>query len=405
MSPLDDDRPAWIPVQAPRTIPPTEPPPAAPPPPTSVPDEPREGEGVLRPRQAPAETAPLNAADWKQIRADEARQAAEESRRLEEMLAEETALIHLPAFLTHPLVLAGLLGVMALVGLFVFAQVTSTLAGLATLPEWVRYPGYAGLAILTLLVLFAAFRLLGFYFSLRPNRPVPVKTLQQLAQRTRLRWLVQEKAAEAREHLAGYMRLYPFTSDKERKALGFLGLTAEHFTQMETARQQLLDANLFASSDTWFNDFRERFQKPLDEVAEGRIVYYARRVAFFTAASPNALVDTLLTGYCSFMLLADLCRIYNLRSSRLGTAILLTHVFFNAYMAGQLNELENVTSTGIEGLVTESGLRLGSMAADATLAKIAGKLGSRMASGVLNYFLLQRLGKYAVRLLRPVAVG
>ena len=53
--------------------------------------------------------------------------------------------------------------------------------------------------------------------------------------------------------------------------------------QLEKAREELLDPNLFAASAGWFADFRARFQAPLDAAAEQRIGYFARRVAVMTA--------------------------------------------------------------------------------------------------------------------------
>jgi uncharacterized membrane protein YcjF (UPF0283 family) len=351
------------------------------------------------------QAAALTAEDWKRIQTEEVRQAEEDLRRLEEQLEEESAVLRLPAFLAHPLVWAALVGITGLLGLFVFSHVCSTLASLATLPDLLRYAGYAGLALLTLAVLYAVVRLAGFYISLRPNRPIPLEMLQQLAQRSRWRSLVHARTREAREHLVGYLRLYPLGSPAERKVLVRLGLPEERLASLEQTRDELLDPDRYASLETWFGDFRDRFQRLLDEAADRRIIIYARRVAVLTAASPNTLVDTLLTSYCSFMMLADLCQLYNLRATRLGTAVLLTRIFFNAYVAGQLNEFETVTSSGLESLINESGLHLGSTAAEAVTAKVAGKVGARVASGALNYFMLRRLGRYAVRLLHPVAVA
>ena len=101
-------------------------------------------------------------------------------------------------------------------------------------------------------------------------------------------------------------------------------------------------------------------------------------------------------------MLADLCRIYHLRVSGFGTAVLLVRVFVNAYLAGQITEYQQVAERGIENLVKESGVHLHSTAVDAVMGKMAGKLGPRAATGVLNYFFLKRLGTHAKSLLQPV---
>ena len=125
--------------------------------------------------------------------------------------------------------------------------------------------------------------------------------------------------------------------------------------------------------------------------------YWARRTAFATAVAPNALADTGLTLYFSFALLADLCTIYNLRAGRLGTMVLLSRVFFNSYLAGQMNEMEGWTADQIQQLV-EPHLPTSEL----VLGKVFSKLGAKASSGAVNYLLLSRLGKYGCRMLRPV---
>jgi uncharacterized membrane protein YcjF (UPF0283 family) len=345
---------------------------------------------------------PLTAQDHERLAAAERQRAEDERQRVEEMLASEESLFLVPQFLRSPLAYCALLALGALLGLFVLAQVTSTLASLASLPAWARYPGWVGLALLAGALLYVAGRFALFYWRLRPNQPVKVRSLAQLAERTRLRWLVQEKQDEARTRLRDYLQAYPLTPPEVRRALVEAGLTEEQLQELGRVREELLDPNRFAGTDQWFAEFGSRFQAPLDRAAEARIVHFARRVAVMTAVSPNTLMDTLLTSYCSFALLGDLCLLYNLRVNRAGTAVLLSRLFFNAYVAGQLNQLESLTEAGIQNLVDESGLDLGSLALEAVAGKVVGKVGARAASGLLNYFLLKRLGAHAVRLLRPV---
>jgi uncharacterized membrane protein YcjF (UPF0283 family) len=267
-----------------------------------------------------------------------------------------------------------------------------------------QYAGWAGLTLLGLLLLYAVGRFLVFYVRLSPSRPIRLKGLEEVAQRTRLRHLVQKKRGEAREQLLLYLRGYPVEQERDRKVFAALGLEEAALQNLTRARAELADVNRFTTTDEWFGAVRDRFQVILDEAAEQRVIYFARRVGVLTAVSPNTLVDTLLALTCSFTMLADLCRIYNLRVGRLGTAILLGRIFFNAYLAGQLNELEGLTETGIQSFLSETGLHLG-LAGDAVTAKAAGKFGARAASGLLNYYLLKRLGRYAIRLLRPIHAG
>ena len=365
---------------------------------TLLDDDPRPDEGPGRPPQVAVEMAPITESDYARIEQEQMREEEAEKRHIEEAVASDPMLMRLPAFLFHPLAISFAIGMAALLGLFIFSQITSTLAALASLNEGLRYTGYVGLTLLTGCVTFAVGRFGVFYFRLRPNRPLHLRAFDQLSQRTRLRWLVHEKRIEARDQLADYLRTYPLVSAKERKLLHSLGLSEEKLLQLEKVREELLDMNRFANIDDWVSTFRSRFQVVLDEAAEARVKYFGWRVAVSTALSPNTLVDTLLTAYCSFMMLADLCQVYNLRLGRIGTVVLLGRVFFNAYVAGQINEFEGVAEAWIEDLVNQTGIHLGGVA----VSKIAGKTGARIAEGVLNRFLLKRLGRYASRLLRPV---
>lgn len=396
MIPRDDELPAGVPRQALRTAP------AAATVVTPAVEEPREGEGAAVPRQSPVFVRAVTPEDEERHRRAQQEEEEAEARRIEEEHASDATLLNLPALVAHPLLFAVLVGLAALLGLFVFGQIAVVLTSFAALPPVLYWLGCTALAVLFAGVLFAAGRVLLFYLSLPASKPVRLAGLAALSQRTHLRWLVLRKKTEAKAHLEAYLTAYPLEKLGDRKRLATVGVSEKVLSALETGRRDLLDGNRFSGCDDWFVLFRERFQTPLDGVAAERIACYARRAGVLTAVSPNTLIDTLVTAYCGFCMLGDLCRVYHLRVGRMGTAVLLARIFFNAYLAGQLNEWEDVTGAGIENVMTESGLHLGSVAADATAAKVLGKVGARAASGALNYFLLKRLGQYAVRLLRPV---
>ena len=194
------------------------------------------------------------------------------------------------------------------------------------------------------------------------------------------------------------MREYPADTVRDQKRLAAVGLAGDDLNALTMARQKLLDRDRWSDTEGWFAGFRDTFQAKLDEAAARRVSYWARRAAFATAVAPNALADSGLTLYFSFALLADLCTLYNLRAGRMGTTVLLTRVFFNSYLAGQMNEMEGWTADQIQQLV-EPHLP----ATEIVLGKVFGKLGSKASAGAVNYLMLNRLGKYGCRMLRPVA--
>ena len=364
----------------------------------------RDGEtGLGRPEQVPAHQQALSAEDHQALRAEEDRTAAEELDRVNEMLASDPEVFRWLGWFASPLAFTFLLGAVGLSGLFLFNQVLSLLAALAVQSPWVQYLGYGAVGVLGGAVVLAMLRVLVLYVRLKRNQQVRLRVLGELSRRTRLRWLVKAKADEARARIEDYLRAYPIGTEKERQRLRALGLTDDRLLALEAVRGELLDPARYTSLDHWFDRFRGGFQSVLDDAAAGRIGYWSKRTGAVTAVSPNAFVDGAATLYHGFAMIGDLCRLYNLRAGRAGTAVLLGQVFFYSYLAGQLNDFESVAQDHLEGALSP----LADLAAAGTVggvvAKLGGKLGSKALAGALNYVLLRRLGKYACRLLRPVA--
>ena len=375
---------------------------AVPPPPAPKPDpdaEPylRAGETELgRPPQIPADSRPLTDADLRQLREADEQQALRDLAEAEELLVSDPS-VRWVGWFAHPLAAALLVGSTGLLGLFLYSQILGILANLAAQPVWAQYLGYAGIALCGGAVLYSMFRLLFLFVKLQRNRQLRLKGLEELNKRTRLRWLAHAKTAEAKTRLEEYLTTYPIRTEKERKKLANVGVTPEIAGQLAKVRDDLLDPAKFSSSGEWFERFRTGFQAKLDEAADARIRYWAKRTGMVTALAPNALIDSAASLYFGFTLLADLCQVYNLRTGTTGTAVLLGRVFFNSYLAGQLNEWEKLTEEQLNQLVSPNGPLY-----ELTAARVLSKVGAKAASGLLNYFLLQRLGRFACRLLRPV---
>ena len=358
--------------------------------------QPRPGdadEGEARLRQAPTTLAAPKPGE----QARELTPLDEELRRAAELMASEPTVFGLPSILGHPLVGLAMLAAAGLLGLFMFNQVASAITAINTLPETIRWAGWAFFGLLSLAIVYAIVRLTIIYVRLRRNKQLRLQGLEELTKRTQLRWLINSKRHEAYQQLEVYVREFPAETDRDRKRLAGVGLAGEELNAVVQARVKLLDRDRWGDAAAWFDGFRNTFQSRLDEAAARRVSYWARRSAFATAVSPNALADTGLTLYFSFAMLADLCTIYNLRAGRLGTMVLLSRVFFNSYLAGQMNEMEGWTADQIQQLV-EPHLPTSEL----VLGKVFSKLGAKASAGAINYLLLSRLGKYGCRMLRPV---
>lgn len=370
----------------------------------TVPDEPtlRAGDtGLGRPAQVPRDASVLTDADRQALAAAADLAAARDAAEAEELLASDPA-APWAGWFAGPLAGALLLGAAGALGLFVYSQALTILANLAVQPPALAYPGYAALGLLAFAVLAAAGRLGLLYARLSLNRQVRIRGLEELQARTRLRWLAAAKSAEAKARLEDYLRAYPIDAEKDRKALAKVGVTPALAAELAAVRADLLDPARFASTVEWFDRFRTGFQGKLDAAADARISYWSNRAMLVTAVSPNGLVDSLSTTYFGFAMLADLCRVYNLRAGRTGTAVLLGRVFFNAYLAGQLNDFEKLAEEQYDHLF-EQGMQVVGIGVSANVAtKFLGKVGAKATTGYLNRVMLARLGRYTCRLLRPV---
>jgi hypothetical protein len=401
---LDDDPRIGVPTAG-RTAAPVSPRPAPPVRPEPDPDlELREGETELgRPPQVPVGLALLSDADRARLRQMDEEAAAKELAEAELLIASDPSGLGWLGWFGTPLALALLVGSVGLAGLFVFNQVMSALGTLAAQPDWAKYTGYAGLALFGGCVLYALVRFTWLYVTLRRNRQIQVKGLEELSRRTRLRWLAFAKSAEAKGQLEAYLRTFPLETERDRQAMLKVGVTDEMQLRLRVVRAELLDPARFASSDQWFARFRDGFQAELDAAAEARVKYWASRIWVVTAVAPNALVDSGSTLFYTFSMVSDLLRVYNLRAGRTGTAVLLGRVFFNAYLAGQGAEWEKVVEDQYDQLFHEAMSVVGVGVGSNLAGKVLGKVGARATTGYLNRVLLIRLGRYAVRLLRPVA--
>lgn len=362
----------------------------------------RPGDSELgRPPQIPREMSPLTAADRQKLAEAENQQALRELAEAEELLVSDPALGGLGWF-AHPLAGALLLGAAGALGLYLYAQLVAILGHLALQPVAVQIAGYTLLGLFSAAVATAILRIVYLYVRLRRNQQIRIEGLRELQNRTRLRWLALAKTREARERLETYLRDYPLETPRRNRGPA-LALSDERRKTLLSVRGELLDPNRLTTSGEWFDQFRLRFQAVLDQTAQERIHYWANRAMLVTAVSPNSFIDSMATAYFSFAMLADLCQVYHLKAGRTGTIVLLGRVFFNAYLAGNLNDIEKIAEDQYDHLFSQGFQVLGIGVSSQVASQFLGKVGAKATTGYLNRLLLMRLGRYACRLLRPIA--
>lgn len=305
-----------------------------------------------------------------------------------------------------PTALLMTLGVASLFGLFLCNQLLALVSQLALLPHWAQYLSWMALALMVVAVLAAGARLLWLYFRWRRVDQISSRTLRELGEREALRRNARSAAKqfEAIRQLREYLERYVLPWENDSSWANPIPPDEELSQKFSAARERLLRPTEFANVSAWLDEFIRDVQSPLDELAQKRIERHARRVAIKTAVSPYAIADVLIAIYYGLTLMGDLCCIYNVRTDRLGAARLLIRVFFNAYVAGRINELEPVAEDGVRPFLEEGLAKV--VGPEEVTAKIGaglvGKASVRVASGLVNYVLFRRLGRATIQLLRPV---
>lgn len=345
------------------------------------------GLGLPDPEPVGAQEVPEAATEaWEQAQAEALRARVERHLRAGEQGPAGWAW---PRALTRLLRSVVLLG-SCLLGLFLLTQ-AATFYGhwkaMEPLGQWF----IGGLFVLFSLVLtWYLGRLLLFVGKLRKNQQVPLKALDALRERRHLQALAREQASEALGRLRQYLKDYPHT---EQNAPG-IPLKAAQRAGLHRARARLLEYSRGNAPAQWIADFHAAFQTPLDEVAAERIEAFARRAGLATAASPNPLLDQAIVLYCSTAMLSELLKIYHVRPGFGQAGLLLAQAISHTYLAGIL---ENATEAGADSLAQSLGDVASPLGAD-----LAKAIGAKTAEGGLNYLMVRRLGRAAMRLLQPV---
>ena len=211
--------------------------------------------GEDRPLQVPRDLQALSEADLRALAAAEERVLLKELREAEELIASDPSVLGLPGYLSHPLMLSAVIGMAGVLGLFLFNQIGQAIALMGSLQGYWMYGGYVGLGILCAAAGYAMLRMLWIYFSLRRNRQLRIKGLEELEKRTKLRWLVNAKLKEAKTLLQGYLKDFPLKPGRDRRKLIALGITEAEMLELGQIRERLLDVDRWPSDDAWFAAF------------------------------------------------------------------------------------------------------------------------------------------------------
>lgn len=286
--------------------------------------------------------------------------------------------------------------IVAAFGILVIGQAISSLALAATLPVWAQYMLLVPLGFCCLAVLGVCVSLVRSWLRLRVMTQIDIEALEELRRRARTRRDGLEHFQAAKAALRDYLASYPLDGADVRR-LQSAGLDTARMAALAKERGILLAA--VGDSRSWLEDFRLHFQGGLDAAASSRIKSWSLKAAGCVMASPLPFLDAILVLGIALKMIRDLCVIYNVRSSRAGSFILLNRAVLAAFIAGVAEDAFDVAG----GMASEE---LSGMFGESALAGFGGGLARvvapKLGEGAINAFFIHRLGRAAVRMLQPL---
>lgn len=308
------------------------------------------------------------------------------------------------------LVVAGLL-------LVLVSEVFQFLQAINSAPPPLQWLGYSLVAALVLLAIWAVVRLVRGVTALRITPQLSQTDYCAARNRPLVRNAVRQRAGAGKEILRAIAADYPLADTRFRKLLTSCGSTDEAINQLRGDIHQLLsDDDL--PLDSWLAAFDRRVLALIDELAKKRVRDYALRVGVKTALMPTSMADVLIVVTNSLLMLKDLCALYNVRTTPVGTCKLAGHLFMNAFVAarleGQMNAFAQEATGAIQGamnitpsaedVAASAGAVSGAVgtALNNAVASAAIGAGRRVAEGTANYVLVRGLGSACILYLRPI---
>lgn len=230
------------------------------------------------------------------------------------------------------------------------------------------------------------------FLKLRETPSISVMALKQLHERSATRLLAIQSSRKAAERLGQFLKEYQLEAENVPQ-LKMLGFDTE-IEVLQQTRQQLL-ASAHGGSQLFIREVNDHFLSKLDQVAKRRIHDYAKQVGTKTAIAPSGVLDAGIVIVHSYLSIGDLCRIYNVRTTKGSILYILGLSLVNMIAASGMEDATDYAASALtQGASVLHGIPF---AGDA----IKG-LTARGAEGTANLLLLRKLGYATLRQLRPI---
>jgi uncharacterized membrane protein YcjF (UPF0283 family) len=278
--------------------------------------------------------------------------------------------------------------------LIAVAQTATLLANIQALPHPLRITFYVVLGCLWLALAIAVTSGLLAYLRLRRSPAISLGTLNTLTERSAAAAVTDLK--EARTHIRQFLNEYP----KTQAQLTLLSSAGIKEAGSKTTPRQLYSQIQYAldndeeNTEQWILQVRNHVVQPLDSAADALIRSRSMKVALKTALVQRGPLDMLVVLAHSWLLIRELCALYNLRPNHLETCFILGFVGLNALVADKGDE----AAASLQQDLNENPTSY----AGALAAAMLGQVASRGAEGTLNGLLTYRLGQQLKNYLTPI---
>ena len=285
---------------------------------------------------------------------------------------------------------------------FIITQTASFLASVRQLSRPEQILLAIPMVIFGGIILLYVLKMLSFFWKLRVSPQIRIKALHELAERSHLRELSGKAHQKAVKELCILLEdEKTYASGNYADTLRKFSVSEEQILELEKARLKLIDnaKNMPGTTHDWLNDFRERFQKPLDDIAIKQVQKHYLHAALLTGISPYPLIDRLIVLWDSLSMLKELLEIYALKPSWDKNLALLAKVIINVFLAGIIDNAAEYTTSWIADPISKLKEDNGPLS---TTGKIAIKFSGKIAAMAVQAIFVRRLGIAAMKMLRPI---
>jgi putative membrane protein len=362
---------------------------------TSVPiavDEetsPLEQSRAFRPNQSPEQVI--------EVGPEEQIEVVRRLQRLREQVETEQDLGGERAWVSDGRIKAGIWILAAAMILWVFSQAMALVGQIQAMPFPLQYIGWGAFGLVMVMLLAGLLRLTWIYIKLAASPNVSLSAIRELKKREEMRERAKADLRYATKQIQNFLTAYRIEDAKMQRKLRRLGFTGEEVQKLEAVVTKLRRPDR-GDDEGYLQNVSEQFLARLDEKAKNRVKAYAILTGAKTAVFSKGHIDALIVAANSYLMVSDLCELYNVRTSRMGTLKVLAHMCIAAFVAANLEDVADSVVDAAKGAFTED---LGP--AGAGLVAGATAITKRGTEGLINYLLIQRLGRTTLRNLRPIA--